>query len=394
MPLFDLLLIACGCLGHVAIWSALTNRMHGFVVARKRIWTGRLAICTLNAGIPVLWAASYIRHPQLISDPGSSWPATVSFVYWAACAFFAVRTVAAWWVQQRPGRAMTSPRIESNHTEVIDLQHDLDRPLARSTKAKLLARVPRNEIFDLATNVKTIRLRRLPSALDGLTITHLSDLHISKHMEPAFYELIVEHANQFGSDLVLITGDLIDGARQIDLTVRVLGQLQANLGVYYIFGNHEIRLATSDIATLDRKLEHAGLIHLVGSWCQIDVCDEPVILAGNSLPWYGLAPDMNGCSAEDPPGGPLRILLSHSPDQINWARTHQFDLMLAGHTHGGQVRFPLVGPILCPSRYGGKYAAGVFDLPPTLLHVVRGVSGMTPLRFHCRPELTQLVLRM
>jgi predicted MPP superfamily phosphohydrolase len=67
--------------------------------------------------------------------------------------------------------------------------------------------------------------------------------------------------------------------------------------------------------------------------------------------------------------------------------------MLAGHTHGGQICFPLIGPILAPSHYGVRYAAGTFDLPPTLMHVSRGVSGLQPLRFNCPPELAKLVLR-
>ncbi len=67
--------------------------------------------------------------------------------------------------------------------------------------------------------------------------------------------------------------------------------------------------------------------------------------------------------------------------------------MLAGHTHGGQVRFPLVGPIVCPSWHGTKYASGFFHEPPTLLHVSRGTGSYFPYRLNCRPEITKLVLR-
>ncbi len=67
--------------------------------------------------------------------------------------------------------------------------------------------------------------------------------------------------------------------------------------------------------------------------------------------------------------------------------------MLAGHTHGGQIRFPRIGPILAPSRYGVRFASGVFHLPPMVMHVSRGLSGLQPLRFNCPPELARLVLR-
>ncbi len=67
--------------------------------------------------------------------------------------------------------------------------------------------------------------------------------------------------------------------------------------------------------------------------------------------------------------------------------------MLAGHTHGGQIRFPLVGAIFAPSRFGVRYACGVFHETPTVMHVSRGLSGLDPLRYNCAPELTKLVLR-
>ena len=76
-----------------------------------------------------------------------------------------------------------------------------------------------------------------------------------------------------------------------------------------------------------------------------------------------------------------------------WARCNQIDLMLAGHNHGGQVRFPVIGSVLVPSRYSRRYDCGLFDEPPTVLHVIRGLSGQHPLRYNCRPEVAKLVLR-
>ena len=67
--------------------------------------------------------------------------------------------------------------------------------------------------------------------------------------------------------------------------------------------------------------------------------------------------------------------------------------MLAGHVHGGQVRLPVIGAVLSPSWHGVKYACGLFHRPPTVLHVTRGLSGEYPVRYLCRPEIAQLVLR-
>ncbi|MEM7479130.1 MAG: metallophosphoesterase, partial [Planctomycetota bacterium] len=84
---------------------------------------------------------------------------------------------------------------------------------------------------------------------------------------------------------------------------------------------------------------------------------------------------------------------THTPDCIPWARENQCDLMLAGHTHGGQMRLPLIGPLLAPSLYGSAFASGVFYLKPTLVHVSRGIAGTHPLRLRCPPEISLLTLR-
>jgi hypothetical protein len=89
----------------------------------------------------------------------------------------------------------------------------------------------------------------------------------------------------------------------------------------------------------------------------------------------------------------FRLCLSHTPDNIVWARKNEIDLMLSGHVHGGQIRLPLVGSIFVPSRYGRRYDCGTFDEPPTVMHVSRGLAGQHPLRINCRPEVTWLELK-
>ena len=92
------------------------------------------------------------------------------------------------------------------------------------------------------------------------------------------------------------------------------------------------------------------------------------------------------------PQSAFRILLSHSPDQLPFAQAHSCDLMLAGHTHGGQIRLPWLGALISPSWYGWRYAGGTYHVPPTLMHVSRGLSGKQPIRLNCPPEIALLVL--
>jgi predicted MPP superfamily phosphohydrolase len=166
--------------------------------------------------------------------------------------------------------------------------------------------------------------------------------------------------------------------------------LRAAHGVYFVLGNHDLRAGAPRVR---QALVECGLIDLSGRWLRPNIRGHGVVLAGNELPWFKPAADLSDCPISADANRDFRILLSHSPDQFRWAQRHEIDLMLAGHTHGGQIRFPVIGPLVAPSRYGVHYASGTFHLPPVVMHVSRGVSGLMPLRFNCPPELTKLVLR-
>jgi len=149
-----------------------------------------------------------------------------------------------------------------------------------------------------------------------------------------------------------------------------------------------------NVARLTAALDAAGLVRLGRR--EIEIGGRRLVLVGNELPWFPLdaavhASENSATTAVH--AGALRVLLSHSPDQFAWAGRRGFDLMLAGHTHGGQIRLPLVGPLLAPSLHGVRYAGGTFHEGPTVMHVSRGLSCLHTLRWNCPPELALLVLR-
>jgi predicted MPP superfamily phosphohydrolase len=127
---------------------------------------------------------------------------------------------------------------------------------------------------------------------------------------------------------------------------------------------------------------------LANAWEQVDVRGVPMAVIGHEGPWFRPEPDLSGC-----PTDVFRLCLSHTPDNIVWARRHKLDLVLAGHVHGGQIRLPLLGSVFVPSRFSRQYDAGMFDRPPTVMHVSRGLAGQHPLRFFCYPEVTRITLR-
>jgi predicted MPP superfamily phosphohydrolase len=250
--------------------------------------------------------------------------------------------------------------------------------------------LPGNESLRLDLTERVIEVPRLPKPLEGLTILHLSDLHFTGMVGKAYFREVVRVSNELKPDLVAITGDLVDKSKCISWIPDTLGQLTAPYGICVILGNHDLRV---DETALRKTLAESGLIDLGGRWINIDVRGETVIMSGNELPWFRPAPDLNNCPPRTTDCGQLRIALSHSPDQLDWARTNDVDLMLSGHTHGGQILIPILGPVFLPSAFGVKYDYGVFHSPPTILHVTRGVSGKQPLRWRCAPEITLLTLR-
>lgn len=375
-------------LGHFALWLGLFNRLHSLAlprwqreVAEKLILTGLMAILALAVAAIALVPESLIRPLEFLHAR----PAAAAY-FWLCCAI-ALPIIGLW---LRRATRRPPAQLAANHSQVLRIARELGRlPCDRTTA--FWARVPGNQVLQLEINEKTLLLPRLPPELDGLRIAHLSDLHFTGKFTREFFDLVVQRTNQMHPNLVAVTGDIIDRSACLPWMSESLGQLRSELGAFCILGNHERRLP--DKAAIVNALEAAGLRYLGGGCCLVERNGAAILLAGNELPWWTPAADVTQCPTPQDAAPSLRLLLAHSPDQIGWARRFDFDLMLAGHTHGGQIRPPLIGPIVCQSHYGVKYASGVFYEPPTLLHVSRGVSGCQPLRINCRPELAVLVLR-
>jgi hypothetical protein len=258
------------------------------------------------------------------------------------------------------------------------------KPVGRG-KHGLLARLPGNEVFQVDLAERTLLLPRLPAAWDGLTILHVSDLHFKGTPDRPYFEYVMDRCREWDPDLVAVTGDLVDSSWHHHWIVRVFSRLRWRVGAYAILGNHD---SWRDAPRIRRRLRRVGMRVLANTWEQVEVRGLPLVVIGHEGPWFRPAPDLTGC-----PAGGFRLLLSHTPDNIGWARRHGVALMLAGHNHGGQIRLPVIGSVFAPSRYGRCYDCGTFFEAPTLLHVHRGLGAQHPVRYNCRPEVAKLILR-
>lgn len=381
----DLLRLALICPGHVAVCAILYNRLHSLPLSKKVRDTIELLL--------LLWAAAFLLiAPWLAfqeSNPQLPQAIETGFKFYKLICIAAIIGVACVW-SWRKYTFRVPAMLLSNHTQSYDVAREIGRKPTGKLVTRLAAAIPGNQLLELDVNEKTFAIPFLNPALDGLSITHLSDLHFTGQITREYFDFVIGRAQDFGSDLIAVTGDLVDNHQLIDWIPQTLGRLHADGGIYYVLGNHDKRLP--DVGKLRRTLNECGLVDLGSKWEEITISGARILLSGNELVWFGPPAEPPPVASEDA-NRPLRILLSHSPDQLSWARHRQFDLMLAGHTHGGQIRLPFIGPIVAPSRFGVKYASSLYYEEPTLMHVSRGISAVHPIRLNCRPELTKIVLK-
>jgi predicted MPP superfamily phosphohydrolase len=197
-----------------------------------------------------------------------------------------------------------------------------------------------------------------------------------------------DEVNSLDPDVIMITGDLVEQDAYRGWLNENLALLRARYGVYFILGNHDYFI---DARRTIADLTNLGLIYVGGKSLLTEWHGHPMLIAGNEVPWKQQLADLRATERQLP-ASPFRVLLMHSPDQFDWACAVDGDLALAGHTHGGQVCFPILGAVAAPSLYGTRFARGTFRRGNTIMHVTRGISGETPMRWRCPPEIALLEL--
>lgn len=252
---------------------------------------------------------------------------------------------------------------------------------------------------DLEITHRTVELARLPAALDGLRIAQLSDFHFEQYTEPYFVRETVAQVNRLAPDVVLLTGDYVSegpmprafGAKSSYRCAEILSGIQCRER-WCVLGNHDVNVGAEIVTD---ALESHGLPVLANRHVAFERDGARIWIAGvkdvvRSDPDLDLAAPRGLQAAQEPV-----ILMVHEPDFADHVVRHGgVDLMIAGHTHGGQVRIPLVGALYEPPL-GRKYIEGLFHLKNDLqLYVNRGIGTVElPFRLFCRPEITLITLR-
>lgn len=237
-----------------------------------------------------------------------------------------------------------------------------------------------------------ITLARLPKTLDGLTIVQITDLHVNAFNPAHKVEEIVETINGLTPDLILLTGDIVDGVTvKREKDIAPLKNLKAKYGVFGSAGNHEYY---SGYDAWQKKLPELGIHMLNNSHAILSINQTPLVLAGITDPVAAQfrKPVPNVAEAlEGAPPDAVRILMAHRPQDADVHARAGIDLQLSGHTHGGQI----MGLNRIVARFNENLLMGWYDIGSMKLYISTGVSLWNgfPARFGVPSELSVITLR-
>jgi len=234
-----------------------------------------------------------------------------------------------------------------------------------------------------------IWLSRLPSSFEGLKIVHLTDIHHSLFTPLEEVERVVHLANRLEPDIVALTGDYVTFSHAyIRPAARALGKLRARCGVYAVLGNHDFQVDPDQIT---QALRGHHIRVLRNAHHPLRVENKTLWLVGVDDLWWN-SDDLSGALRAVPAREP-KILLCHNPLGIWEASSHEIDLVLSGHTHGGQVRLPGIRSWY-RSKLGERFVEGWNQLHKTQIYVSRGIGKVVvPIRVSCPAEIAVLRLR-
>jgi predicted MPP superfamily phosphohydrolase len=308
------------------------------------------------------------------------WGRGLIFV-WAFLSVFLVVAIliSRWWLQVQSGHSPA--RRAFLHTTQAAL---LCTPAIVTGYAVFIQRV------DLSLRQQDLMFPDLPKDLDGLRLVQLSDIHLSPFLSERILARAVDMANETRAHLALVTGDLISTDRDpLDICLKQLSRLRADAGVFGCLGNHEIYANAEDyVEQQGARMGHRYLrqraealkfgqatLNLAG--VDYQASRKPYLVGAQSM----VAPDA------------FNVLLSHNPDVFPVAARQGYQLTIAGHTHGGQIRVEILHQDLNFARFFTPYVDGLYRRDKAAIFVSRGIGTIAlPARLGAPPEVNLLRL--
>ena len=276
-------------------------------------------------------------------------------------------------------------RLSSKFSSVVGSNAPL-RELASNLSQ--VARYALAEANTLTVEEISIRLKRLPKNLDGFRIVHLSDIHHSPFTDLEHISRTVKIANQLKPDMFVLTGDFVSHETEyIAPMAEVLGELESEFGSFACLGNHD---HWTDAQLVTDSLRARNINVLINKGFRFTARNASFWLAGVDDYMVGqtdLRQALRGSFPDE-----MKILLAHNPKILYRAARAEVDLMLSGHTHGGQVKIRDDEKRIIPRR---KLKNGLHRRRETQIYITRGIGTVVlPVRYGCPPEISSIELRI
>jgi predicted MPP superfamily phosphohydrolase len=247
------------------------------------------------------------------------------------------------------------------------------------------------ERMDLKVREIDLRVAGLAKDLEGLAVLQVSDIHLSAFLREPEFERVIDAARELRPHLAVVTGDLISfRGDPLDACLRQLSRLKADAGVFGCLGNHERYAGVEESLAVEAR--GAGIRFLRQEAQPLRFGDTVVNLAGVDYQQKS-RPYLNGAE-KMVVAGAFNVLLSHNPDVFRVAARQGYDLMLSGHTHGGQVNIEILDQAINPARFFTPFVYGQYRLGRSIAYVTRGIGTIgIPARIGAPPEIVLLRLR-
>jgi len=234
---------------------------------------------------------------------------------------------------------------------------------------------------------RDLLIDNLPPDLEGLKILHISDPHLRHYVTLNDLEQVCTDAAAFSPDLTLVTGDVADDLRQLTDALKMVNDLKAPLGTFACLGNHEYYRGIKEVHRIYDKspvpllVDMAVTVNVKNSRLMIGATDDPVRFGSKHHDFYRACIDYILTRGDL---GDFSILMAHRPDALDLASESGFNLVLSGHTHGGQIGF--MGRSVFEGAWPDRYLWGEYSRGKTKLYTSSGVGHWFPFRLGCPRE--------
>jgi uncharacterized protein len=257
----------------------------------------------------------------------------------------------------------------------------------------VVARIYR-DTFTVRIREAELHIADLPKELEGFRIAQIADVQADGRTNGSKLQNYIGAVNSLNPDLILYGGDLVtSGTDYIDAGADAMGKMEAKHGVYACLGDHDF---FSDRDRVTRGLERNGITVLDNVATIVPVGSTYISLTGVTNV-YRTRPTIGALETieRQRPRGPVNVLLTHQPSEwlVNYAAEQRYDLLVAGHTHGGQIVFPLPGFLLTGSSFETRYVTGFYNVGPLIVSINNGLGlTLAPIRYHAPAEVTLISL--